>query len=254
LRHIVNFSGGLSSWAAAKRVANMHGTRDMTLLFADTLIEDPDLYRFLKEASDEIGVPVTRIQDGRTPWQVFFDERFLGNSRVDPCSKILKRRLLDKWHSENCSPNDTVIYVGLRWDEGDRLPRFQSRMLPWNVEAPLYSPPYLMEVDLIAAAGQSGIEPPQLYKEKFPHNNCGGFCVKAGQAHFAHLLRVRPLTYAYHEKKEQEFRNFIGKDVSILRDRRGGSTKTLTLKELRERIEADQSIDENEWGGCGCAV
>ena len=38
--HVVMFSGGVGSWMAARRVAERHGTADLTLLFADTLIED----------------------------------------------------------------------------------------------------------------------------------------------------------------------------------------------------------------------
>ena len=38
MKHVVMFSGGLSSWAAAKRVAAEHGTDDLVLLFSDTLM------------------------------------------------------------------------------------------------------------------------------------------------------------------------------------------------------------------------
>lgn len=48
-RHVVMFSGGVGSFAAAARVMRQYG-RDLTLVFADTLIEDADLYRFLVEA------------------------------------------------------------------------------------------------------------------------------------------------------------------------------------------------------------
>ena len=40
VRHVVQFSGGIQSWAAAKRVAAEHGTDNLTLLFADTKMED----------------------------------------------------------------------------------------------------------------------------------------------------------------------------------------------------------------------
>ena len=89
--HVVMFSGGITSWAAARRVARLHGTDNLTLLFADTNIEDEDLYRFLDDAARDIGVPVTRVADGRTPQQVFADKRFLGNSRIAPCSHLLKQ-------------------------------------------------------------------------------------------------------------------------------------------------------------------
>jgi hypothetical protein len=31
-----------------------------------------------------LGVPVTVVADGRTPFEVFADQRFLGNSRLAP--------------------------------------------------------------------------------------------------------------------------------------------------------------------------
>ena len=81
MKHIVMFSGGLGSWMTGKIVAERHGTDDLILLFADTLIEDEDLYRFLEEGAESIGGEFLRIAEGRTPWQEFFDTRFLGNSR-----------------------------------------------------------------------------------------------------------------------------------------------------------------------------
>lgn len=99
-----------------------------------------------------------------------------------------------------------------------------------------------------------GVKPPRLYEMGFPHNNCGGFCVKAGHAHFAHLYRTMPERYAFHEAKEEAFRERTGKDVSILNDRSGdGRKKPLTLRALRERIVRGD-YDRHDWGGCGCSV
>jgi hypothetical protein len=99
-----------------------------------------------------------------------------------------------------------------------------------------------------------GIEPPRLYKMGFPHNNCGGFCVKAGQAQFAQLLKQLPERYAYHEAQEELNRQQVG-DFSVLADRSGdGKKKPLTLRVFRERIEAGETLDRHDWGGCGCAL
>lgn len=51
---MVQFSGGIGSWSAARRVVAEHGTEDLILLFSDTLIEDQDLYRFLDEAAEAV--------------------------------------------------------------------------------------------------------------------------------------------------------------------------------------------------------
>ncbi len=50
---------------AARRVAAAYGVADLVLLFADTLIEDEDLYRFADQAAANIGAPLIRIAEGR---------------------------------------------------------------------------------------------------------------------------------------------------------------------------------------------
>ena len=254
-RHVVMFSGGLGSWAAAKRVAAAHGTDALALLFTDTRMEDADLYRFIHQAAANVGVPLTTVVDGRTPWDVYFAERFLGNSRIDPCSKILKRQAADAWLTAHCDPAETVCYVGIDWTEVHRFERLVARkaLQGWTYQAPLCDRPYLTRRDVFAWLEQEGIARPRLYDLGFTHNNCGGFCCKAGQGHFAKLLATLPERYAYHEAKEQEIRDFLGKDVSMLKDTTGTEPRPLTLRMLRERIEAQpEQIDLFEIGGCGC--
>ncbi len=254
MKHLVMFSGGLVSWAAGKRVVERFGAEAVTLLFADTKMEDEDLYRFLPEAARNIGAQLVMIADGRTPWEVMRDERVIGNSQIDPCSKILKRELLNRWRDTNCSPDDTIIHLGLDWSEVNRLERTRSRSAPWRYEAPMTQAPNLSKGQMIEWLRRNGITPPRLYTMGFPHNNCGGFCIKAGQAQFALLLRTMPERYRYHEEQEQELKAITTGDHAILRDRSGGITRPLTLREFRERIESQGTFDALEWGGCGCAV
>ena len=51
-------------------------------------------------------------------------------------------------------------------------------------------------------------------------------------------------------------RQFLDKDVSILRRQIKGIKQRLTLKQLREEIEQDNldNIDLLDFGGCGCFV
>lgn len=251
--HVVSFSGGICSFWAAHRVIEKHGTKNVTLLFADTKMEDEDLYRFNKDVERVLGIPITVIADGRNPWEIFKDNGMIGNSRADMCSRILKREFLDAWHEANFPPSKTTIHVGIDWTESHRLDRLRLRKPDWHIEAPMCEPPHWDKCRMISELKALGIEPPRLYKMGFPHNNCGGFCIKAGQAHFAHLLKVMPERYAWHEAKEEEMRAIVG-DYSIMKDRRGGTLKPLTMKQLRERIESGESFDRNEWGGCGCAI
>jgi hypothetical protein len=256
MRHVVMFSGGIGSWAAAKRVAEQHGTDNLTLLFTDTLIEDEDLHRFLPEAAANVGGQLVRIAEGRTPWEVFRDVKFLGGRRGDPCSRILKRRMLDRWLTANCDPADTIVYVGIDWTEEHRYTRLRDRRAEagWRYEAPLCGPPYLTKNDMIRQAKDAGINLPRLYEMGFAHNNCGGFCVKAGAGHFANLLRTMPERYAHHEAQEAAIQPLLASPQTILRDRTGGDTKPLSLRTLRERIERGQQPDMFDIGGCGCFV
>jgi len=253
-RAVVMFSGGAGSWGAAKRTVERYDPENTTLLFADTLIEDEDLYRYLEEAASNVGAELVKTAEGRDPWQVFFDKRFLGNTRVDLCSRILKRELMRGWLEDHRDPANTVVVLGFGWEEPERFERAQRYWGEWRVEAPMIDKPRLARGEMFAWLRAEGIRPPRLYEHGFTHNNCGGFCVKAGQAQFELLLREMPERYAYHERREQEFRDFIGKDVAILRDRRGGTTKPLTLKAFRERLEGEPGLfDADDWGGaCSC--
>lgn len=290
MKAVVQFSGGVGSWAAAKRTVERFGAENTTLLFADTLIEDEDLYRFLDEAVANVGAEFVRLADGRTPWEVFRDVRFIANTRIDPCSQILKRDLLRKWIEANCAP-DTTVVLGIDWTEIHRLERAKPRWAPYDLWAPMCDEPLIDKPDVLDWLRAEGIEPPRLYAMGFPHNNCGGFCVKAGQAHFKLLLDQMPERYAEHEAEEEATRVFLGKDVSILRDRskagvaaheaehgpiEGQADKTvpLTLRRFRERLQAGANtpiaaittpneasiatdptlFDEYDWGGCGCAI
>lgn len=248
------FSGGIGSWAAAGRVAAAYGTDRLKLLFTDTLVEDADLYRFLEEAAANVGGELVRLCEGRTIWEVFRDERFLGNTRADPCSKILKRQMADRWLDEHCSPDSTVVYVGIDWTEINRFERLRERRKPWVYEAPLTTAPYLAKSDMMAAARVAGLEPPRLYALGFAHNNCGGGCVKAGIGHFSHLYRTLPDVFATWERNEESMRRQLGRDVAILRDRTGGKVAPLTLAQLRGRLETGGETDQLEIGGCGCFI
>lgn len=245
------FSGGVASWATARRVVERHGTDDLVLLFTDTLTEDEETYRFLDQAAVDVGGTLVKIADGRDIWQVFRDERFLGNTRVDPCSKILKRDLSRKWLEANCDPAATTVYLGFDWTEVHRFERAEPRWLPWTIAAPMIEPPYRLRSEMLAEAEARGIPTQRLYRLGLSHANCGGGCVKAGIGHFAHLLDVFPARYAEWEANEQSLRDDLG-DVAILKDRTGGETRPLTLRDLRGRIEAGQSIPLWDIGGCAC--
>lgn len=297
VRDIVMFSAGGGSWAAARRLVE-RGIQP-TLVFTDTLMEDEDAYRFLIEgAADVLGVDVPRqmvpqpyqfpawtdrqaykmfveglrrefeavlpglvwIARGGDIWDVFREERFLGNSSVDPCSKRLKRQMADAWLKAHCGPADTIVHVGIdkfeehRFDDGDgHGVRPRRAEAGWTYSAPLLEPPYLGPWDVRQMMAERGIKPPRLYGLGFPHNNCGGICVKAGHAQWQLLHREFPERFAFAERQEAERRAELG-DVTILTDRSGDNIKKpLTLAAFRERIERSPQMSFDDWNqGCEC--
>jgi hypothetical protein len=247
------FSSGIGSWAAAKRVADMHGADNTKLLFMDTKMEDEDNYRFLHEAADNVGSELIIIADGRDVFEVFKDVKFMGNSRIDPCSRILKRELADKWIADNFTPETVRVYVGIDWTEEHRFVRMAARKLPWIYLAPLCDEPYIEKPGMIEAAKAEGLEPPRMYKYGFQHANCGGFCIKSGQAQFKKLYETWPDRYLEMERKEQEVYDHIGSNHPFLKKTENGVNEYLTLREFRERyLDGPMQCDLFDWGGCGC--
>jgi len=250
--HLIFYSGGLASWATAMRVAEKHGTKNLRLLFTDTKMEDEDLYRFLDESAHLMNAELISIADGRTPWEVFKDVRLLGNSRLDPCSRILKREMATNWVKENYpDPESVVLYIGMAWDEEHRYKRSAQFWKPYEVQAPLLDPPYLMKDDMIKWCNKEGVRHPRLYDQGYAHNNCGGFCVKSGVSQFRLLLKTNPERYKFHEEQEEAIRKFLDKDVTILRYTENKERKKITLKQLRERSDKQCEMFD-DWGGCGC--
>lgn len=290
---MVSFSGGISSYVAAKLWAERNGTDGVYLVFAETFIEDEDNYRFLIEGACNVygkkfpdfaywEIPeiyedmaarkaVLRemakktmeylpgfvwLEDGRTPWEVMRDVRLIGNSRMDPCSSVLKRKLLDKWRNSNLNPDVDRVILGINWDESERMDRVRGRVAPWNYVSPLIDYKVFMgHKHMRDLLDREGIMAPRMYDMGFAHANCGGFCIKAGQGSFRLLHKNFPLRYAHHETEEESMRSIVG-DHSILRDQRGGVKRRLTLQMLRERIEADSmtECEKLDLGGCTCAL
>lgn len=274
MKHVVMMSGGLSSYETLKRTIARYGVANVVALFANTHFEDKDLYRFLKEAAAHLQVEIVEVSDPqkRNPFEVFFDVGFLGNSRLAPCSKLLKQLPAMLWLIENCDPANTIVYIGIGWNEMPRIPGIRSghshsikgchksaycqglftedgrlpgpgckNLLPeadaWRVEFILTKPPYFDQQKVIAELVAVGIAEPAMYREGYQHNNCQGLCVRAGQAQWALTLQIHPDRFAYAEEQENRFRREKHPDAAILRDWKDGG-RPLPLTEFRERIEA----------------
>lgn len=252
-RNVVQFSTGLASAEVLWRTTKLYGRANVLALTADTLIEDDDNWRFARQVVRALSVPWVVLADGRTPMQVGRDEGIVPNNRLAVCSRILKRELLRRFIEAHFDPARTVIQLGFDWTEPHRRDAARGPWAPYAIECPLMEPPHVTKAGLVGTFRDRGIEPPSLYADGFAHANCGGGCVRSGQAQFETLLRKRPAVYAEWEAEEERSREEIGKDVAILRDRRGGSVRPLTLRVFRERLESAPALfDHDDWGACNC--
>lgn len=358
---VVMYGGGLTSYEASRRAIEIYGKENVEIWFADTKTEDADLYRFNDDVERLLGIKITYFSQGVDIWGIFKQQRMIGNSRIDPCSKYLKRvplrEALDRlspgmkcshcdtvswrkeaeinivnqieqkrkvYHCPVCSTNDapygnvvqtlmesmksfrklknqfkdallqqtektttdsliekilvvtsTVqnmiaqldrtmtpqhrdggdLHVVLGMDDiedCDRINRAKAYWKPYIVEFPLTQSPIMFKDNIADALSEQGVSQPRLYDMGFAHNNCGGFCVKAGQSQFRQLLQLRPDTYAYHEAQERELQLFLGKPVTVLTETVDGEKLNLSMQALRERIEAGMRIDEGDGEACAC--
>ena len=259
VRPIVSVSSGLGSAYAWKLVCDRYGPENVTGVFADVNGEHPDNYRFLAATQYALGSRLVKVtNDGQTIWDVMIKQRFLANTRVDVCSRVLKREAMERWLHANCDPARTIIYLGIDWTEEHRFLRAKPRWAKdgWTIAAPLCESPLHLKSDVQEWLNQEGIQRPALYEMGFSHANCGGGCVKAGIGQFKQLLAADRNWYVnWWEAGEERVRAYLDKDVAILRDRRGGKTVPLTLRSLREAVEADPQLrfaDDTDLGGCGC--
>lgn len=249
MKYQISFSGGKGS-AVSALVALEHGL-DFNLIFADTLIEDADLHRFNADVAKACGREIITLRDGRTPWGVFVNERYIGNTRVAACSSELKTKPVMRWLDENAGPDDPLV-LGMDWAEMDRIDRARARWAPRPVVSLLNEfKVYRWQHEIILK--RHGIDPPRLYARGFSHNNCGGFCVKAGQGQFLRLLASDPATYKFHENEMESAMAKIGPTAKpFLRVVLNGETTYMTLREFREYAEGGGQTDMFSEEGCGC--
>lgn len=266
MQYVVNVSSGLASAEALERTIAKAGKDHTVAIFADVkgantsehAGEDADNYRFLADLEQYFDLPFVRIVEGRDIWQVMFDARAItipvGATRVARCSIDLKREPLDRWIEAHYTPDNAVLVVGLDWSEPHRIADFQAIKAPWRCWFPLDERPYIDKRNLVEKWQARGIAPPRLYEAGFSHANCGGFCVKAGINHFVRLYRWNRPRFYYHADKEKLFRETINDKATILRLRRGGETRPITLYELAQMIDVGETfgrvIDSDD--GCGC--
>ncbi len=114
-QHVVSVGGGLTSTLyLPERVVARYGREHVRLVMARLPNEDPDVWRLCDAVQAALGLSIEYIGLDLTPWDIFRRVRMIGNSRVDPCSRMLKREVLRDYVRDLQVSGDTVtMHLGI---------------------------------------------------------------------------------------------------------------------------------------------
>jgi len=248
-------SGGAASAIAAMRCIEWYGANRITLVNADTGSESPGNYELIHALETVSGLPIERLHQGMNIWDVFDAHgvmRLAHGGGACKASIELKQRPLDAFTRDRFTPEQVVVAVGMMPMEQTRQARLTKRLRPYEALFPLNAEPRLTECQMVAELGRYGLPESMAYNLGYTHDNCNGGCVLAGQAQWAGLLDDNPEYFTYCEKREGVFFKRTG--FSILRDRRGGNTKSYLLSHLREDKAAGRVFRDTWRLTCGCML
>lgn len=269
-KHIVNFSGGAGSWAAARRVAERYGQENTTLLTANTGSEAEDWEPFVRAAAEDVGAELVMVSSDKYTdiWDSAMKRKIMPSIWRGFCTVELKIVPMEKWKTENCDPETTTTHFGYDWTEEHRLlkTRQQAAQTGWpHIDAPLLWDPVADKNEILKELEASKLPFPRAYKLGLSHNNClATGCFKQGERAWVQLLRTLPDVYAHSESKEQDFIAMLQhegrehKKVGMIyrRPRKGDADgRVMTLQDLREEIEQQPDLfatADGDWGACGC--
>ena len=180
-RIVCQFSCGAASAVATKLTLAQHGkTRVVEVINAYLLEEHADNRRFAADCEGWFGRHINVLRDkrdGASTIRVFRRKQFMMGPRGAPCSRALKRDLLDKWKQ----PGDVMV-LGFTAEETDRLDDFRERNPDRPVLAPLIDAG-LGKDDCKAMVERAGIALPAMYRLGYDNANCIG-CVKGGEGYW----------------------------------------------------------------------
>lgn len=257
MTHLVNVSGGMASAVALFRVIERYGISVCKARFADTNYEDADVYRFINVVECVSGVKIERLNQGKNIWDVFFDRMMMTDPVSGGCVASYHLKKLPLREHSATIDGPLTIHVGFGPDEDDRITKIQKNNPCVLFDFPLTWTPRMWRCDLADNLRARGIEPPSTYALGYPHANCRNRCILAGIKQMTGVLKDDRAGYLESEEKEQLFlarlRERGRKEITILKDRRGGVVQNLSLRQLREELESGKRDFDDSFRQSACA-
>lgn len=216
MKHIVNFSGGKESTAMLIHMIELKMQID-DIMFCDNGLEYPEVYEYIKKVEKYIERKITIIHPKKTWDDIFYSKvckgRFKGRIHGFPyccvpgcwASRDLKVRPM-----EHSRPKDALIYLGINYDEKDRIQyekghcenlRYPLVEWRWSAQKCL---DYLKEKDLF----------PPLYN-KFERTGCW-LCPKQRMGSLKILYRDYPDLWKKLKKYEKDSPHGFKPNVKLI--------------------------------------
>lgn len=190
-RTVCWFSCGAASAVATK--LTLAGNPDAEVVRIDTGSEHPDNERFMQDAAEWFGKPVTVLKSERYAdvWQVWEERRFLVGPRGALCTGEMKKK--PRYSFER--PDDLHIF-GYTADPADaaRAVRFAEQNPGVEFGTPLIAGG-LSKQDCLSMIARAGIEIPAMYRLGYSNNNCIG-CPKGGMGYWNKIRGDFPDVFA----------------------------------------------------------
>jgi len=238
---VAMYSGGAASHVSCMRM------KPDVLLFADTGEEHPSLYESIEIGSKKLDVKLVKVGVAGGMDYLINRHKSIPSSRLPFCSRELKVKPCFDWLDEHA--HGATVIIGYTWDEMNRLAKTQKFYSEkgYTAVAPLTEKPYISHREAVEIyTKEVGIQP--LYEQGFPHNNCGGACVKAGISQWKQLYKVDPERYEKWKQREHLISELHGKRCTVLKRYK----RPYSLDELQSDIENNVELPYAEWSGCGC--
>ena len=252
IKHIVSVSSGAPSALLAIKVIEKYGKDNVLCVFADTLVEHPDNYRFLYDLRKS-GIDILFTMFGKTPEQLQLEQRTIFTNFLAPCTRILKlepiRKLVQTLQSLGY---ECHMHIGYTVEDKRRIAKTKNAWIRNGVipHFILFDESYVRHT-VYAELTELGFDLPETYKKRFPNANCiaGGGCVRGGKAYMQRMLIHYPeyydkaekmeLTVRYAQYKAQRAKGVRVADIKLyarLKDTKSPSGH-ITLKAFRELYE-----------------
>lgn len=236
-RVVCRFSCGAASAVATKIAIERYGD-SVHVINAYVADEDDDNRRFLVDCERWFGRAIIVLRDekyGASAAAVWRRRRFIVNRNGAPCSKALKRDVLNAYDL----PGDTIV-LGYTADPRDaaRLDRYIDANPGRSVWAPLIEAG-LTKRDCFARIAEAGIELPRMYRLGYHNANCPK-CPKGGMGYWNKIRVDFPENF----EEMAAIQDVLGEGSFFFRDRKTGQRISLRMLDPNAgRFESEPSVE-----------